>query len=144
DARTVAVTAGSGLVTELTAPLIFINVGGRGIPPPLEGLDSVPALDNVSIMELDAVPERLLVLGGGYIGLEFGQMFRRFGSEVTIVQRGPRLLAREDPDVADEVARLLAEDGIQLLLDTDALRVEQDGAGVRLTVRGADGERALT
>jgi pyruvate/2-oxoglutarate dehydrogenase complex dihydrolipoamide dehydrogenase (E3) component len=142
DAHRVAVTAGGG-VTELEAPLIFINTGATGVAPTLDGLGSVPTLDNVSIMELDVVPERLLVLGGGYIGVEFGQMFRRFGSEVTIVQRGPRLLGREDPDVADEVARVLVEDGVEVLLDADALRVEVEGAGVRLTVRAPDGERAL-
>ena len=141
--HTIVVTGHDGDTTELSAPLIFINTGCRGITPPLEGLDSVPALDNVSIMELDTVPERLLVLGGGYIGLEFGQMFRRFGSEVTIVQRGPRLFGREDPDVADEVARILVEDGVGVLLDTDATGVQPDGAGVRLTVRGPDGEREL-
>jgi pyruvate/2-oxoglutarate dehydrogenase complex dihydrolipoamide dehydrogenase (E3) component len=143
DAHTVTVTAEGGAATELSAPLVFINTGARGIPPRLQGLDSVPTLDNVSIMELDTVPERLLVLGGGYIGLEFGQMFRRFGSEVVIVQRGPRLFAREDPDVADEVARIMVEDGIDVLLDTEALRVDRDGAGIRLTVRAPDGERAL-
>jgi pyruvate/2-oxoglutarate dehydrogenase complex dihydrolipoamide dehydrogenase (E3) component len=143
DAHTVLVTAGDGTTTELSAPLIFLNTGGHGIVPPLEGLDSVPFLDNVSIMELDTVPEHLLVLGGGYIGLEFGQMFRRFGSQVTVIQRGPRLFAREDPDVADEVARILVEDGVEVLLDTDAVGAEPDAAGVRLTVRGPDGERRL-
>jgi len=143
DAHRVAVTAAGG-TNELSAPLIFINTGGRGIAPPLEGLGGVPTLDNVSIMELDVVPERLLVLGGGYVGLEFGQMFRRFGSEVTVVQRGPRLFGREDPDVADEVARILVEDGIEVLLDTETLRVEPDGAGIRLAVRGPDGGRAIT
>src|SRR5947199_102094 len=87
-----------------------INVGCRPARPPVAGLDSVPVLDSTSIMELEAVPEHLLVLGGGYVGLEFSQMFRRFGSAVTVVQRGEQLLAREDPDVADEVVKLLRED----------------------------------
>ena len=107
----------------LTADRIFINVGARPSRPPIPGLDSVPTLDSTSIMELDAVPEHLLVLGGGYVGLEFGQMFRRFGSQVTVVQRGPRLLAREDADVADAVANILREDGLSILLQTDAARV---------------------
>jgi pyruvate/2-oxoglutarate dehydrogenase complex dihydrolipoamide dehydrogenase (E3) component len=91
------------------------------------------------------VPEQLIVLGGGYVGLEFGQMFRRFGSQVTIVQRGARLLGREDADVADAVADILREDGIAVLLQTDAVRVEQaPGGRVRLTVRSAaDGERTI-
>jgi pyruvate/2-oxoglutarate dehydrogenase complex dihydrolipoamide dehydrogenase (E3) component len=90
------------------------------------------------------VPEHLLVLGGGYVGLEFGQMFRRFGSRVTIVQQGSRLLAREDADVADAVAEILREDGVEVLLWTDALRAERAEDGqIGLVVRGSDGERTL-
>jgi pyruvate/2-oxoglutarate dehydrogenase complex dihydrolipoamide dehydrogenase (E3) component len=130
---------------QLTAELIFVNSGARPSRPTLPGLDSVPSLNSTSIMELDAVPEHLIVLGGGYVGLEFGQMFRRFGSQVTIVQRGARLLGREDADVADAVADILREDGIAVLLQTDAVRVEQaPGGRVRLTVRSAaDGERTI-
>ena len=127
--------------TELTAELIFLNVGARPGRPPLPGVETIPYLDSTSIMELDAVPEHLLVLGGGYVGLEFGQMFRRFGSEVTIVQRGPRLLAREDADVADAVADLLREDGITVLLNTDAVRVEP---GINLVVHSAGAEQTLS
>jgi pyruvate/2-oxoglutarate dehydrogenase complex dihydrolipoamide dehydrogenase (E3) component len=125
---------------------VFINTGDRPGRPPVPGLDSVKTLDSTSIMELDAVPEHLLVLGGGYVGLEFGQMFRRFGSQVTIVQRGKQLLAREDPDVADGVAQILREDGMQVLLQADAVRAEQSNRAIQLTVRsGADGaERTLT
>ncbi|HSE37700.1 MAG TPA: mercuric reductase [Blastocatellia bacterium] len=107
----------------LTAGKIFINTGGRPSTPDVEGLDGVPHLDSSSIMELDEVPEHLLVMGGGYIGLEFGQMFRRYGSRVTIVHRGERLLAREDPDVADEIAKILTEDGITVLLNSEITRV---------------------
>src|SRR5438093_4252039 len=110
---------------ELTAELIFINSGCRPSQPRIPGLDSVPTVNSTSIMELDSVPAHLLVLGGGYVGLEFGQMFRRFGSQVSIVQRGPRLLGREDADVADAVADILREDGITILLKTDAVRVEK-------------------
>jgi pyruvate/2-oxoglutarate dehydrogenase complex dihydrolipoamide dehydrogenase (E3) component len=96
-------------------------------------------------MELDIVPEHLLVLGGGYIGLEFGQMFRRFGSRVTIVQRGERLLGREDADVADAVADILRQDGIEVLLKTDALRVAPGAGGaIELSVRTPQGERTLS
>lgn len=107
----------------LTGGKIFINTGGRPSTPEVEGLDSVPYLDSTSIMELDQAPEHLLVMGGGYIGVEFGQMFRRYGSQVTIVHRGDRLLAREDPDVADEIAKILREDGITLLLNSEITRV---------------------
>jgi pyruvate/2-oxoglutarate dehydrogenase complex dihydrolipoamide dehydrogenase (E3) component len=134
-----------GGIRQLTADRIFINTGARPSAPPLPGLDSVPTLDSTSIMELDVVPKHLLALGGGYIGLEFGQMFRRFGSRVTVVQRGKRLLAREDADVADAVAGILREDGIEVLLETDAVRAERAGDGeIRLIVRTPDGERTLT
>src|SRR5689334_8649881 len=123
----------------LEADLVFINAGCRPAAPDIEGLDRVPSLDSTSIMELDRVPEHLLVLGGGYVGLEFGQMFRRFGSQVTVVQRGPRLLSREDADVADAVARLLVEDGIRVLLSTDLLSAEPADGGVRLSVRSSGG-----
>src|SRR5207245_3463402 len=118
--------------------------GGRAAVPPLPGLDTVPALDSTSIMELDEVPRHLLVLGGGYIGLEFAQMFRRFGSDVTIVQRGSQLLAREDADIAEEVNKVLRQDGIEVLLQTDAVRVAKDSGDIRLTVRTGGAARALT
>jgi pyruvate/2-oxoglutarate dehydrogenase complex dihydrolipoamide dehydrogenase (E3) component len=113
---------------------IFINAGTRASVPKLDGLDRVPFLDNISIMELDAVPEHLLVLGGGYIGLEFGQMFRRFGSRVTIVQNGSQLLAREDADVAEEITRILREDGIEILLNARATRFASANGGIRVDV----------
>jgi pyruvate/2-oxoglutarate dehydrogenase complex dihydrolipoamide dehydrogenase (E3) component len=125
----------------MSAERIFVNTGARPSAPPIPGLDSIATLSSTSVMELEAVPEHLLVLGGGYVGLEFGQMFRRFGSAVTVVQRGPRLLAREDADVADAVADILREDGIEVLLNTDALRAEP---GPRLVVKSRDGaERTL-
>jgi pyruvate/2-oxoglutarate dehydrogenase complex dihydrolipoamide dehydrogenase (E3) component len=125
---------------------VFINTGDRPGCPSVPGFDRVPTLDSTSIMELDSVPEHLIVVGGGYVGLEFGQMFRRFGSQVTIVQRGKQLLAREDVDVAEAVAQILREDGVEVLLRTDPVRAEQTDGAVRLTVRAsADGtERTLT
>jgi pyruvate/2-oxoglutarate dehydrogenase complex dihydrolipoamide dehydrogenase (E3) component len=125
---------------QLSAERIFINIGARPSQPSIPGLDSVPMLNSTSIMELDSVPEHLLVLGGGYVGLEFGQMFRRFGSQVSIVQRGPRLLSREDADVADAVADILREDGVNVLLSTDVVRVEPC---IRVVVRSAGGEQTL-
>jgi pyruvate/2-oxoglutarate dehydrogenase complex dihydrolipoamide dehydrogenase (E3) component len=128
----------------LHAETIIINTGARPARPNLPGLERVPVLDSTSIMELDHVPEHLLVLGGGYIGLEFGQMFRRFGSRVTLVQRGKQLLAREDDDVAAAVAAILREDGIEVLLESEALGVEPAGEGhVQIRVRGPEGERSL-
>src|SRR6266498_2855937 len=111
----------------LSAELILMNVGARPSRPDIPGINSVSVLNSTSIMELEEVPEHLVVLGGGYVGLEFGQMFRRFGSQVTIVQRGPRLLGREDPDIADQVAKILEEDGVEILLDTQVQRVERYG-----------------
>jgi pyruvate/2-oxoglutarate dehydrogenase complex dihydrolipoamide dehydrogenase (E3) component len=118
----------------LSAERIFINAGTRTAKPKLDGLDGVPFLDNASIMELETVPEHLLILGGGYIGLEFGQIFRRFGSRVTIVQSAKQLLAREDPDVAEEVAKILREDGIEILLSTKSERVSSANGRIQLEV----------
>ena len=109
---------------ELTASrAIVINTGTRASRPSLPGLDSVETLDNRSIMELDVVPEHLIVLGGGYIGLEFGQMFRRFGSRVTIVQSNAHLLASEDEDVSDAIADILRQDGVEVLTGAKATAV---------------------
>jgi pyruvate/2-oxoglutarate dehydrogenase complex dihydrolipoamide dehydrogenase (E3) component len=128
---------------KLTANFIVIDTGLSPTLPKITGIDTVPHLDNVSIMELDHLPQHLLVLGGGYIGLEFAQMFRRFGSEVSIVQKGPQLLAKEDPDVAEEVASLLREDGIEIFLGTQASAVTPGGAGIRLTISSNVGTRTL-
>ena len=127
----------------LTADRFFINAGCRPAVPKIIGLDGVPFLDSTSVMELNAVPEHLLVLGGGYIGLEFGQLFRRLGSRVTIVQSGPSLLAREDPDVASAVADILKEDGIQVLLDARAEKAARHGSRVHLKIRSGGKMRSL-
>jgi pyruvate/2-oxoglutarate dehydrogenase complex dihydrolipoamide dehydrogenase (E3) component len=112
--------------------------------PSVSGLDDVSVLDSTSIMELDEVPKHLLVVGGGYIGLEFGQMFRRFGSQVTIMQRRGQLLPREDADAAEEIAEILRQDGIEVLLETEPVRVSSaDDGRITLTVRTPDGERTL-
>ena len=134
-----------GETRRITADTIVINTGARPATPPIDGIEGVPVLTSTTVMELDALPERLLILGGGYVGLEFGQMFRRFGSRVTVVQRGPRLLGREDADVAAAVLDIMREDGVDVLLDTEARRVERaDDGEVRLAVHGPDGERTLT
>ncbi len=141
--RTLAVRTNDGEEFEIGADNIFINVGARPADPPIEGLDSVPALNSTSVMELDELPEHLLVLGGSYVGLEFAQMFRRFGSEVTIVQRSGQLMGREDQDVAEAVADIMREDGIEVLLNTQTTRAAQDDGQILLTVNTPDGERTL-
>src|SRR6202521_4825871 len=130
--RTIEVGSNDGTHRVLSAKYIFVNAGTRAARPKLDGLDDVPTLDNVSIMELDAVPEHLLILGGGYIGVEFGQLFRRFGSRVTIVQLRGQLLAGEDPDVAEEVAKIFQQDGIEVLLNARVNRVRQADGNIRL------------
>lgn len=145
--KSLLVRGKDGSERALTAERIFINAGTRALRPPVEGLDRVPFLDNASIMELDAMPEHLLVLGGGYIGLEFGQMFRRFGSRVTIVQRGTQLLSGEDADVAEEVAKILREDGVEVILQAEVQGAAPAAGGrVDLSVRaaGARDMRILT
>lgn len=123
DTLEIAETAGP--TRQVRAERIFINTGGRPSLPKIEGLETIPYLDSTSIMELDVVPEHLIALGGGYIGLEFGQMFRRFGSRVTVIQRGEKLLAREDDDVSAEVAKILSEDGLELLTGATTRRAER-------------------
>jgi pyruvate/2-oxoglutarate dehydrogenase complex dihydrolipoamide dehydrogenase (E3) component len=124
-----AVQLRDGSERRIQAPSIFLNTGARPSVPALPGLESVPFLDSTTIMDLDAIPERLLVLGGGYVAVEFGQMFRRFGSRVTIIQRSGALLSREDQDVADAVAAILREDGIDVLLETRAASVREAAGG---------------
>ncbi len=144
DPKVVEVRLNAGGTRTLTAENIFINTGARPTRPRITGLDSVRTLDSTSIMELQELPEHLLVLGGGYVGLEFGQMFRRFGCAVTLVQHGKQLLGREDPDVAAEVYKLLEADGIEILLETEAIGVHASGSGIGLNLRGPAGERTIT
>lgn len=128
----------------LKADWVFINVGCRPATLNIPGADEVDVLDSTSVMELDVVPEHLIVMGGGYVGLEFAQMFRRFGSQVTVVQRGSQLMGREDEDVADAVREVLVEDGVEVLLEARAERVENMGKGkVKIIVRIKDEEREI-
>ena len=139
--KSLAVRLKDGTQRALHSEQIFINAGCRPAVPQVDGLKNVPYLNSTSIMELDAVPDHLLVLGGGYVGLEFGQMFRRFGSRVSIVQSGGQLLRGEDSDVADEVAALLRQDGIDIFLNTRAERVTRTGSQIALTSREKTGEK---
>jgi pyruvate/2-oxoglutarate dehydrogenase complex dihydrolipoamide dehydrogenase (E3) component len=128
----------------LHASLIVLDTGSRPAVPDLPGLDQVPFLDTHGMLEVEELPRRLLILGGGYVAVEYGQMMRRFGSEVTIVQRGPRLLSREDEDVSDAVGEILREDGIELYLSAQASRVSPSGEGVCLEIDTAEGGRRIT
>ncbi len=123
----------------ISADRIFLNVGGRAVVPDVPGLDDVDYMTNVSILELDRVPEHLVIVGGSYIALEFAQMYRRFGAEVTVVERGSRLASREDPDVSATIQDILEAEGIAVTLDGNAIRVARDGDGVAVTpCDGAD------
>jgi pyruvate/2-oxoglutarate dehydrogenase complex dihydrolipoamide dehydrogenase (E3) component len=140
----VEVRLNEGGIAELSADRILIDTGARPVNPPIPGLDSVPALDSTSMLELGELPEHLLVLGGSYIGLEFGQMFRRFGSQVTVVERGRQLMSREDPDVAEEIATIMEEDGLSLHLGVEVSNVGQIQTGqIRVTIETPDGQEHL-
>jgi pyruvate/2-oxoglutarate dehydrogenase complex dihydrolipoamide dehydrogenase (E3) component len=144
DPETVQVLLNSGEKRRVGSAKIFINTGGRPVVPPVEGLEKVPTLDSTSIMELDTVPEHLIMIGGGYIGLEFGQMFHRFGSRVTVLQRGSQLLPREDADVTEELTRILKEDGLDIILEADLKRAERKGEhNIQLSFQTPDGERNI-
>lgn len=111
----------------LEADHFFINVGGRALVPPMPGLDQVPYLTNSSIMDVDFLPAHLLIIGGSYIGLEFGQMYRRFGAQVTIIEKAPQIIGREDADVSQAVRDILAAEGVAVETGADCLKVEKRG-----------------
>jgi pyruvate/2-oxoglutarate dehydrogenase complex dihydrolipoamide dehydrogenase (E3) component len=138
--KSLAVWLKDGSQRSLHAEQIFINAGCRPAIPKVDGLADVQYLNSTSIMELDIVPEHLLVLGGGYVGLEFGQMFHRFGSRVSVVQSGAQLLRGEDSDVANEIAAFLRQDGLELYLNTSAEGVTNSGSQIVLTTRDKTGE----
>jgi pyruvate/2-oxoglutarate dehydrogenase complex dihydrolipoamide dehydrogenase (E3) component len=125
--------------TVLSAPQIFINVGGRAAVPPMPGLDQVPYLTNSSMMDVDFLPEHLVVVGGSYIGLEFAQAYRRFGSKVTVIEMTPRLIAREDEDVSMGVADVLEAEGIELRLNATCMTVAKHADGVAVNVDCTEG-----
>jgi len=118
----------------LRADRIFINVGGRATVPAIPGLEQVDYLNNSSMMDIDFLPRHLVVVGGSYIGLEFGQMYRRFGSDVTIIELGPRLTPREDEDVSEAIAGFLTKEGIAVRLNANCLSVSKQGSDIVLTV----------
>jgi pyruvate/2-oxoglutarate dehydrogenase complex dihydrolipoamide dehydrogenase (E3) component len=127
---------------ELTADRIFINVGGRPLIPEMPGIDSVPYLTNVTMMDLDVLPEHLLVIGGSYVGLEFAQMFRRFGSRVTVVEMGPHLVGHEDADVSECIEGFLSAEGIALRLGAKCISLRTSAEGPSVGLDCKEGEPA--
>jgi len=130
--------------TVLSAPQIFVNVGGRARVPPLGGIETTPFLTNTSLLEQDTLPEHLVVIGGSYIGLEFGQMFRRFGSRVTIVEMGRALIGREDPDISGAILDVLTAEGIDVRLNAECVVVSGREGAITATVECAEGAPAVT
>jgi pyruvate/2-oxoglutarate dehydrogenase complex dihydrolipoamide dehydrogenase (E3) component len=127
----------------LASDKIFINVGGRASTPPLLGLDQVSYLNNSTMMDVDFLPEHLIVIGGSYVGLEFAQMYRRFGSEVTIVEMGPRLIQREDEDVSEAIRTILESEGIKTRLSAECIALEKRGDKVAVNVDCSIGDKTV-
>jgi pyruvate/2-oxoglutarate dehydrogenase complex dihydrolipoamide dehydrogenase (E3) component len=121
----------------LRADKIFINVGGRAVIPSIPGLDQVPYLTNSSMMNVDFLPAHLIVLGGSYVGLEFAQLYRRFGSDVTVIEPAPRLISREDEDISRAIADILQAEDIDIRVNSKAVGVKKQGAGIAVTIEGA-------
>ena len=123
--------------SELAADQIFINVGARAAIPPIAGIDQVPYLTNSSMMDIDFLPSHLVILGGSYVGIEFAQVYRRFGSKVTVIEFGPRLISREDDDVSQAVAGFLKEEDIDLRVNSEIVGVEKEGNSIVAKVKSA-------
>jgi pyruvate/2-oxoglutarate dehydrogenase complex dihydrolipoamide dehydrogenase (E3) component/pimeloyl-ACP methyl ester carboxylesterase len=143
--KTLDVRLNAGGHRTLAADRIFLNLGTHAWIPAIPGLAESAPLTNIETLELDRLPEHLIVIGGGYVGLEFAQAYRRFGSKVTVIQSGPQLLSEEDPDVADEIVRAFLSEGIEVLAPTEILRVQgRSGQSVSLTRRTPTGEMTIT
>ena len=127
----------------LSADRIFINVGGRAVVPSLPGVNEIPYLTNSSMMNVDFLPRHLVIVGGSYVGLEFGQMFRRFGSEVTILEMGPHLIGREDEDISKAVEEIMGQEGIDVRLNSKCIGFSPHSDGVRVTADCAEGSREV-
>jgi pyruvate/2-oxoglutarate dehydrogenase complex dihydrolipoamide dehydrogenase (E3) component len=127
----------------LEADKFFINVGRRASVPPFRGIDRVSYLNNSTMMDVDFLPEHLVVIGGSYVGLEFAQMYRRFGSEVTVVERGPRLIHREDEDISENIKTILEGEGIKIRLGADCIGFEKRGARVAVQVDCSSGDKTV-
>ncbi|MBD3337305.1 MAG: FAD-containing oxidoreductase [Candidatus Eisenbacteria bacterium] len=144
DRHVIEIDPPDGPVHQAQADLIFINTGARPVIPPIDGLDDAGHLDSTSIQELDRAPAHLAIIGGGYIALEFGQMFRRFGSRVTIIERNGRLIHHEDEDISETMTAILEEDGIEVLCRSEVRKIAVGGkGGIHLAVQGPDSTSAL-
>jgi pyruvate/2-oxoglutarate dehydrogenase complex dihydrolipoamide dehydrogenase (E3) component len=142
--HTLDVHLNAGGMRTLVGERVFLNLGTQASLPPVPGLAEAAPLTHIELLELDRLPEHLMVVGGGYVGLEFAQAYRRFGSKVTLLQQGPQLLAHADPDVATELTQLLTTEGIEVLVSTALVHVHgRSGTEVRLGVRSATGETTL-
>jgi len=142
--KTLEVRLNDGGTRVLSGDRVFLDVGTHATIPPIPDLAAAAPLTHIEALELDRVPPYLIVLGGGYVGLELAQTYRRFGSRVTIVEQGPRLAGREDPDVADAIARIFSDEGIEVLVAAETRRVKgRSGQGVSVTVRTAQGDRTI-
>ena len=142
--KTLEVTLNDGGTRLLAGDRVFLNIGTHAAVPSVPGLDAARPLTHVEALELDYLPPHLIVIGGGYAGLEFAQAYRRFGSNVTIIESGPQLMAREDIDVSQEMRRILSDEGIQVLVEAQLLQVRgRSGEKVSLIVRTASGEQTI-
>ncbi|MEJ1118012.1 FAD-containing oxidoreductase [Phyllobacterium sp. CCNWLW109] len=126
-----------------TAPQIFINTGGRAVIPDMPGIDEIDYLTNTGILQLDTLPEHLVVIGGSYIGLEFAQMYRRFGAKVTIVEKGPRLVSREDEDVSEAIRQIIEAEGIECRLNAECISFKRHAMGAQVSVDCSSGAPAI-
>jgi pyruvate/2-oxoglutarate dehydrogenase complex dihydrolipoamide dehydrogenase (E3) component len=127
----------------LTAERIFVNVGGRALIPPMDGVSNVTFLTNSSMMAIDFVPPHLVIVGGSYVGLEFAQMYRRFGSEVTVIEKAPRLIAREDGDVSTAIREIVEREGVAVRTGAECIALEKSPAGVRVRLSCKEGSPAV-
>ena len=142
--KTLEVRLNDGGTRLLAGDQVFLNLGTHAAIPSIPGLEAAQPLTHIEALELDYLPPHLVVLGGGYIGLELAQAYRRFGSRVTVIESGPQLMSREDRDVADEMRRILGDEGIQILVATETVNVHgRSGEEVSLTVRTASGEQTI-
>jgi pyruvate/2-oxoglutarate dehydrogenase complex dihydrolipoamide dehydrogenase (E3) component len=142
--KTLEVELNAGGTRLLTAEQVFLNLGSHAAIPGVPGIEDARPLTHIGALELDYVPQHLILLGGGYVGLEIAQAYRRFGSRVTVIESGPQLMGREDPDVADAMQRILSAEGIRLLLSAETRNVRgRSGKGVSLSVRTASGEETI-
>jgi pyruvate/2-oxoglutarate dehydrogenase complex dihydrolipoamide dehydrogenase (E3) component len=142
--KTLEVRLNGGGTRVLAGDQVFLNLGTHAAIPSIPGLEAAQPLTHIEALELDYLPSHLIVLGGGYVGLELAQAYRRFGSRVTVVEPGPQLMSREDPDVADEMQRILSDEGIQFLVTAEPLNVHgRSGEEVSVAVRTTSGEQKI-